>query len=215
MTPEVELLWRRTEDAIADGSHSRIAPLLLRLADCAPEASEPWRYAHREMAHRIVSEHPWRAALLTRRLLATNARDDRAWAVLALAQSLMGHYAFAVRAYRRAIRLAPSEPSYLHNLGHLYDAVYDQPHEALPLLRKAAQLLNNDEVLASYAHALARSGDATRAQQLMLRVIRRGPSAAHQELYTWICDLAETELSKAPAATTARRHRRRVVIGGS
>ena len=84
--------------------------------------------------------------------------DDGAWAVLGLAQSLLGNYRYAARAYERALALAPNNPWYAHNLGHLYDVALDRPQDALPLLAQATAAQPGEaDIAASYAHALARS----------------------------------------------------------
>jgi len=220
LSPEVEALWRRAEDALADGaSDAWISERLAALAAKAPEGSEPWCFAHREMAARLVATDPWHASLLARRVLGHQEDDDRAWGLLGLGQSLIGHHGFAIRAYRRAVVLAPSDPWYAHNLGHLIDVVRDQPQRALPLLRRAvARLHDNDDVTASYAHALARAGYPHRARELMRRVLRRGARAEHQRLYQWIVELTDADVARRVAESGCdprpRRRRKRVVVGG-
>ena len=205
---------------------TRLRPLLVRVARSAPEQSDAWRVAHRELAAQIVDSHPWRSSLLLRRVLRFHVQDDGSWALLGLAQSLLGNHRYAVRAYRRALRLAPDNPWYAHNLGHLYDAVLDQPLQALPLLRRSvAQIerlsLSNparfgkarDEVVASYAHALLRTGDSLSARRLMRGVIRGSATASQHALYREILeaedDAVAAHLDRLPSELLGRRRPRK------
>ncbi len=195
---EVEELIRRVEDALRDEwPDSRVIPLLLRVVEMLPVGHQAWRVAHHELAQRALPTNPWQAALYARRIVDSFADDDRGWGVFALAQSLMGHYQVAAQAYQRALELAPDDPGYAHNLGHLYDCAFDQPAEALPLLRRAhLQLPQNKDVTASYAHALARAGDPARAHELMVAIIRTGGSGEHHALYCWINELRDQALAQ-------------------
>ncbi len=214
---ETEEQIRRVEDALRDGwDDARVIPLLLRLANALPAGHQAWRLAHHELAQRALPKDPWRASLYARRVVDSCPDDDRGWGMLALAQSLMGHHQFAARAYRRALEIAPHDPVYAHNLGHLYDVAFDQPGASLPHLRRAHQQLPRiKDVTASYAHALARAGDPARAYELMVAIVRGGASGEHHALYQWITeqrDQALAELAKAHDDTSSpprRRLRRR------
>lgn len=164
-----------------------ILPLLARLARASEPESDAWIYAHRHLAEIGVEHDPWRAALFARRVLSLRPDDDGAWAVLGLAQSLLGNYRYAARAYERALSLAPSNPWYAHNLGHLYDVALDRPLDALPLLERAT-LAQGDEadIAASYAHALARCGKVPSAKRVLKRAIRRGATADQMALWRWL-----------------------------
>src|SRR5512146_974465 len=132
-TDDMDRLRREVERALREQrGPEEILPLLARLARAAAPESEPWIFAHRHLAELGVEHDPWRAALFARRVLALCPDDDGAWAVLGLAQSLLGHYRYATRAYERALQLAPNNPWYAHNLGHLYDVALDRPADALP-----------------------------------------------------------------------------------
>jgi tetratricopeptide (TPR) repeat protein len=232
---EAEALWREAEDAVERDRRRRLrgdspliepAPrlcaLLERLTRAAPPKSDAWLYAHRQLAERVVVGDPWRASVLARRVLDAQRDDDGAWAMIGLSQSLLGHHRYAVAAYRRAIRLAPGNPWYAHNLGHLYDVALDRPALAVPLLRRALTLLPGCvrgeaaknawcEVAASYAHALMRTGDTRAARAVMRQVMRHRPRPEHHALYSWIVDGAEGELAELMAATvTPEAPRRRL-----
>ena len=213
LSAEVTELARRVEDAIHSGSRpERLQPMLERLVRRAPPGSEPWLLAQRELARSVVEHDPWRAAVHARKAVRQRSDDAAAWALLALAQSLLGHHRYAIRAYRQALRLAPGNPWYMHNLGHLVDVALDDPVTAVGLLRQAYVLLpGNDEVAASYAHALARSGDPGHARHIMRRLVARGPHAAHHELYRWMLEHEDRELERhaTPTAPTSPRKPRK------
>ena len=86
-----------------------VLPRLARLARLAPPASDDGIFAHRQLAELLVERHPWRAALYARRALHHRRDDDRAWAVLAFCQTLLGNFRAAASAYKRAIASAPAK----------------------------------------------------------------------------------------------------------
>src|SRR5580693_6539464 len=136
-----------------------VLPMLHRLSRLADDGSEESLFAHLHLAELLVERDPWRAALYARRVLAHRPDDDRGWATLALCQTLLGNYRFAVTAYHHAIASAPKNPWYAHNLGHLLDVALGRADEALPWLERAYRgASNSGELAASYAHALARTG---------------------------------------------------------
>jgi len=159
---------------------------------------------------------------LARRLVDHRTDDDGGWALLGLAQSLLGYHRYAVQAYQRAVRLAPSNPWYAHNLGHLLDVALDLPERAAPLLARALAELRSwsrmtkidlgravNEVAASYAHALLRCGDVTAARTAMRDVMRRPALPEHHELYSQILRAEDKLIEAAPATSTQRRRVKR------
>ena len=210
-----EILLRRVEDALRTGWHDeRVIPLLAQLGQIAESGSTAWLLAHRELATRVVADDPWQAALLMRRAVEQCADDDACWGLLGLAQSLLGHHRYAIRAYRRALAQSPNNPRYALNLGHLIDVVLDRPHDALRLLRSASQRLpQNADVTASYAHALARAGHLGHARDVMRAVVQGRASAEHHELYSWIVGLchgaALNEKRQPSESAPGRRFRKR------
>lgn len=221
LSAEAEALWRRVEHAVErDAFGGAVLDDLSRLAQVAPEPSEAWCFACQALAERIVTCDPWRAALLSRRLIAHRRRADGAWGVLGLAQSLLGNHRYAVRAYRRALVLAPDNPWYAHNLGHLYDAVFDRPDLARPWLERALAALRGlrsdpdprlaaraarawPEAIASYAHALMRQGRTAEAQAVMREVVRGRATPAQHALYSEILALRDREVEATIAAVPA------------
>lgn len=159
--------------------------MLERLIEHAPAGSDCKVAAERQLAELIVEHAPWRAALLTRDVL-QHKDDDRAWALYGLAHTLLGNHRAARSAYLRALARAPGCASYAHNLGHLIDVAFDQPREALRWLQQAhAAAPNEEEIAASYAHALARTDQLARATAVLERVFN-SKERAHQLLRRWL-----------------------------
>ncbi|HEY2407964.1 MAG TPA: tetratricopeptide repeat protein [Polyangiaceae bacterium] len=161
-----------------------LVPMLENLVKAAPSGSEAAYFAKLQLAELTVMKAPWRAARLARDVLAGGERD-RAWAVLALAHTLLGHYRIAARSYRRALALAPECAVYLHNLGHLLDIGLNRPRDAVGYLARAHRGLPDEpEIASSYAHALARLGQLTEARKLLSRAVR-DPERADRLLAEW------------------------------
>lgn len=184
----MDRLRREVERALRDQQGpEEILPLLARLARAAAPESDAWIFAHRHLAEIGVEHDPWRASIFARRVLALCPDDDGAWAVLGLAQSLLGNYRYAARAYERALSLVPENPWYAHNLGHLYDVALDRPVDALPLLAQATEAETGEaDIAASYAHALARCGKLAAAKRILKRAIRHGGTADQMALWRWL-----------------------------
>lgn len=212
---DAEELLCRVEDALSYGTKGPgILELLERLAQQAEEGSEGWLLAHRELAKHWVHRQAWRAAIHARKAVALCPEDHSCWGLLGLAQSLLGHHAAAVRAYREALAIAPTDPGYAHNLGHLLDVAFDESLAATRWLRMAWQRLpRNREVAASYAHALARAGDIARAREVVLPLVREEALPSHHELYRWILQLNEARIAAATPKLPRRRVRRRRLSG--
>lgn len=168
----VERLQSNIAWAVAHGLGPRdLIPMLERLIRHAPQSSDCKISAQRQLAEMIVESAPWRAALLTRDVL-QHKDDDRAWALFGLAHTLLGNHRTARRAYSRALARAPGCASYAHNLGHLIDVAFDQPREALRWLKQAhGSAPDEEEIAASYAHALARSQQVPEAIAVLERVL--------------------------------------------
>lgn len=213
---DVSRLHREAEIALRERREAEeVLPLLARLARAAEPESEPWVFAHRYLAEIGVEHDPWRAALFARRVLAVRDDDDGAWAVLALAHSLMGNYRSAARAYERALRLSPENPWYAHNLGHIYDVALDRPRDALPLLARATDAQpDQPDIAASYAHALARCGEVVQGKRVLERAIRHGATADQMALWRWLdagapaCGLPGPSRTTEPRKRTKRRRAR-------
>ncbi len=245
LSAEAEALWRRVEVAIAGRSlpssatrthgagatgstgSQRVLELLVQLAGVAPESSEAWAYAHRELASLLYENDPWRASICARRALSVSGHDPVAWGILGLTQSMLGNHAFAERAYRRALRLDPKNPFYAHNLGHLLDVVYDRHDEAVPLLELAVHHLwewpevcrrHRLEMVASLAHALCGAGQLAAAHAHMRGVMQSGSASnEHHALYDHILEVlersVEREMAMGSAPPTTRGIRRRCHTG--
>lgn len=167
----VERLRSNIAWAVAHGLGARdLIPMLERLIQHAPPGSDAKVTAERQLAELIVEASPWRAAVLTRNVL-QHKDDDRAWALFGLAHTLLGNHRTARKAYLRALARAPGCASYAHNLGHLIDVAFDRPREALRWLKQAyGAAPEEEEIAASYAHALARSEQVEEALTVLVRV---------------------------------------------
>jgi len=166
---------------------SDVLPMLHRLARLAADGSDESSFANLHLAELLVERNPWRAALCARRVLAYRADDDRGWATLALCQTLLGNYKYAVTAYQRALASAPSNPWYAHNLGHLLDVALGSATDAVSWLRRAYEAASySGEVAASYAHALARAGRIAEARKVLARAMKRSSSREHAALLKWL-----------------------------
>jgi tetratricopeptide (TPR) repeat protein len=164
-----------------------VLPMLHRLARVAEDGSDENLFAHLHLAELLVERDPWRAALYARRVLAHRPDDDRGWATLALCQTLLGNYRFAVSAYHHALRSAPKNPWYAHNLGHLLDVALGRARDAVGWLKRAYQsAAYSGEVAASYAHALARVGRIAEARRVLGRAMKRTASREHTAMLKWL-----------------------------
>jgi tetratricopeptide (TPR) repeat protein len=140
--------------------------------------------AHRHLAELLVEDSPWEASIAAREALRTLPHDDSAWASLGLAQTLLGHYGLARKAYERACAVAPENPWYAHNLGHLLDVGLGLPAEGLPHLeRSVIAVADNADFAISYAHALARLGRLAEAQASLQRL---PASDDRDQLLRWV-----------------------------
>ena len=192
---EIERSLRRAFDP-AD-----VLPRLARLARLASPSSDDGIFAHRQLAELLVERHPWRAAIYARRALAHRNDDDRAWAVLAFCQTLLGNFRCAATAYQQAIASAPANPWYAHNLGHLLDVALGAPHRALPWLRSAyGKKEDNSEIVASYVHALARAGHTGEARGVLERALERFHSRELEALLRWLDQGAPSRAAGAPGS---------------
>jgi Flp pilus assembly protein TadD len=146
--------------------------MLERLIEHAAVGSDCRVAAERQLAELIVETAPWRAAVLTRDVL-KHKDDDRAWALYGLAHTLLGNHRSARSAYMRALARSPGCASYAHNLGHLIDVAFEQPREALRWLKQAhGAAPAEEEIAASYAHALVRSEQVPQALAVLERVLK-------------------------------------------
>jgi tetratricopeptide (TPR) repeat protein len=209
---QTQELRRQIEWTLARAVDTRdVLPMLHRLARMAEDGSDESLFAHLHLAELLVERHPWRAALYARRVLAHRPDDDRGWATLALCQTLLGNYRFAVSAYHHALTSAPKNPWYAHNLGHLLDVALGRARDAVDWLRRAYQSASySGEVAASYAHALARVGRLAEARKVLTRAMKRTASREHTAMLKWLEQGAPADMDHplprpAPAPILAGR----------
>lgn len=198
--PDSGRLKREVEGALQRAlDPSDVLPMLHRLTRTAARGSEESLFAHQKLAELLIERHPWRATLHAKKVLASLPDDDRAWAVLAACQAMLGNYRYAVSAYQRALESSPSNPSYAHNLGHLLDVALGRPGDAVPWLRSAHEgRADCIEITASYAHALARAGDVAEAKRVLGGPKMRGAPREHVSLWKWLQRGAPTERALPP-----------------
>lgn len=191
----VDALRRRAERALDEGREGRVLePLLERILRVAPEKDPNRLFAHRHLAELRLERDPWGAALHLRKVISAEPNDDVSHSLMALAQALLGNYRVAVASYRRALALAPRNPWYHHNLGHLLDVALDRPEAALIHLETALEYADppEHEIVASAAHCMARVGRMRQAQELAEQALEAAPSnREHRALLAWIEDGAQ------------------------
>jgi tetratricopeptide (TPR) repeat protein len=187
-TQQAQELRRQIEWTLARAvDPGDVLPMLHRLARLTDDGSDENLFAHLHLAELLVERDPWRAALYARRVLAHRPDDDRGWATLALCQTLLGNYKFAVTAYHHALTSAPKNPWYAHNLGHLLDVALGRAKDAIGWLKRAYQsAAYSGEVAASYAHALARVGRLAEARKVLARAMKRSASREHSAMLRWL-----------------------------
>lgn len=181
----VERLLFDVDWAIQHGLGPRdLVPMLKKLIALAPLHSDAALFGKQQLAETLLQTHPFQAVVLLREVL-QHSDHDRAWALLGLSHTLLGNYRCAVNAYRRALQLAPDNPWYAHNLGHVLDAALGRPDQALRYLRLAHRCLSSDaEVASSYAHALLRAGRGAHAARILESALQ-DESRARSILAAW------------------------------
>lgn len=193
---DLETLRRRAEAALRrPRSRREVETILERIIEQAPGDSEHAIFANRHLAELLIEEHPWRAALHLRRVSGMAGDDDVVHALMGLCQALLGNFHSAVSAYRRALGIAPRNPWYHHNLGHLLDVALGDPHGAVDHLRSAHNMEPLEhEITASLAHCLARADAITEARELAEEAVAAAPrNRDHRALLDWIENGAPTE----------------------
>jgi Flp pilus assembly protein TadD len=206
MDTRLSRLRERAERALASGRRGGdVLTVLETMTREAPDGSAYALFAHRHLAELQLSGSPWRAALHLRRLVQAGAADDSAFALMGLSQALLGNYRMAVAAYRKAVKLAPRNPWYHHNLGHLLDVGLSDSTAALDHLRIAQRIQpDEDEIAASLAHCLARLGQLKEAQSMALLAVRKAPrNREHQGLLEWVKSGAPSNVT--PGCRVERR----------
>ncbi len=168
-----------------------LVPMLERVLSVAAADSATALLATRHLSEALVFVDPWRAAQLARQVIACTPEDGRAWGILGLSYTRLGHYRMALDAQRRAHALAPDCASTAHNLGHLLDVAFDRPQAALAYLARAHEALPGEtEIAASYARALARVGRVDEARRLLLSALDGDEERASAWIALWAAPLA-------------------------
>lgn len=175
-----------------------LVPMLKRLIAVAPPGSEARRFGYLQLAEILLHTEPFRATSYAR-VVALESASDRAWGIVGLGLTLLGHYRAAVKSYRRALRLSPDHVGHLHNLGHVLDVGLDRCQQALPYLVMAHRReLRLAEIASSLAHAEARSGRISRAIDLLCKSVGMTNSSAHATVEMWLARKAESCEQQVP-----------------
>ena len=186
---DTERLRYEIEGAIrASRSAKSIEPMLERLLQLASPGSDNELFARRHLSEMLLSERPWQAALHLRVIARYEANDDVVHALTGLCHALMGNFRTAIRAYRRALAIEPSNPWYHHNVGHLMDVALSRPAEALHHLRLAHRYEPEEhEIAASLAHCLGQLERWQEAEELATRAASLAPrNKDHRLLLEWL-----------------------------
>jgi Flp pilus assembly protein TadD len=213
MDTRLSRLRERAERALASGRRGgEVLSVLETMTREAPDGSAHALFAHRHLAELQLAGSPWRAALHLRRVIEAGAADDSAHALMGLSQALLGNYRVAVSAYRKAVKLAPRNPWYHHNLGHLLDVGLSDSTGALDHLRVAHRIEpDEDEIAASLAHCLARLGQLPEAKRMAEQALARAPkNREHRALLDWIDEGADS--SATPASRVNRKQAGRFTV---
>jgi tetratricopeptide (TPR) repeat protein len=194
---QIEAAMRRS------AGRKQLEPMLERLLAMADELTDAWIFAHRHLAELRLEQHPWRAALHLRHVLRVHQQDDVVHALMGLSQALLGNYRAAVASYGRALQIAPRNPWYHHNMGHLLDVALGETEQALGHLQIAREAQpEEDEIIASLAHCLARLDRVDEAKEMAAEAVRLAPrNPDHRALLEWI--------GGEPEPTPRRRSARR------
>jgi tetratricopeptide (TPR) repeat protein len=182
-------LRKRVERALAGGARNQdIVRDLETLVRTAGEGHRDALFAHRQLAELRLADSPWCAALHLRKLVLAESADDSVFALLGLCHAMLGNFVSAIGAYKRAIELAPRNPWYHHNLGHLLDVGVGNSSGALHHLRLAHEIEpEEDEICASLAHCCARVGRIDEAKDLARLAVRCAPrNIDHRALLDWL-----------------------------
>jgi len=182
----VETLVSDVSWAIQRGLPKRdLLAMLKRLIAEAGPGSPEQDFAKLELSELSVGDEPFRAARLALDVLKSGP-EPRAYGVLGIAHSMLGNFRAARKAYEQAVALEPDHPAYRHNLGHLLDVAFERPREALRHLGVARRARPDEPaIVTSEAHALARSGHAARATELLVQVLHWSEDEAQARVAEW------------------------------
>jgi len=189
----VERLVSDVSWAISRGLPKRdLVAMLKRLIAEAPAGSAEQDFAKLELSELSVGDEPFRAARLALDVL-KGGPEPRAYGVLGIAHSMLGNFRAARRAYEQAVALEPDHPAYRHNLGHLLDVAFQRPRDALRHIAVARRARPDEPaIVTSEAHALASSGQAARAIDLLVQVLRWTDEDARARVAEWAEDRSAT-----------------------
>jgi len=203
---QLEALRLRAERALGGDDEDLRHDALTELLASAPEDGDDAIFAHRHLGELLLESNAWRAALHLRHVVHAEPQDDAGHALLGLCHALLGNYRTCVSCFRRALKLAPKNAFYEHNLGHILDLGLDRPEEAEPHLRSGRENSpEHHEIVASHAHCLARLGRFDEAlSAITIAISLRPDHAGHRALSRWIDAGAEPSMDPTGTRSSAR-----------
>ena len=161
-------------------------------------------FAHRQLAELRLEQSPWRRGAASAQVDPRRAQRTTACiALMGLCQAMLGNFRAAISAYRRAIDLAPRNPWYHHNLGHLLDVGLGKCDAALKHLRLAHELEGREDEITASLGPLPRA--ARPARRSARAGARRGARLAGQQRSP-----RAARVDRARRARFAQRRPRRV-----
>jgi tetratricopeptide (TPR) repeat protein len=174
----VDHLLADVQFALDHGMTARdLVPMLSHLWRSAPVGSEISRFARLQLGRQLLETDPFRAASLARSVV----REHEC------ALSLLGCFRAAAKAHKRACLLAPAHPAHAHNLGHLLDAGFGRPKQAIPWLKRAfVSAPDVPGIASSYAHALVGVGRIEEARTLLRKHGRLDPEGVDATVQRWL-----------------------------
>lgn len=202
-TPASDTAASRLERALGHATRSglslpAVVDLLRALVRETGPASRRGACARLVLASRLLGGEPglgpvtraraWECARMCREALSGDlSARERAlvFALSGLSYSVLECYQAARHAYYKALHEDPHDAIIAHNLGHLLATRLAEPRAALRWLRQAyRQLPGEPEIAASYAHALALSGERDLAVDV-LSVALGSRRQAHATIADW------------------------------
>ena len=183
----VETLVSDVSWAISRGLPKRdLVAMLKRLITEAGPGSPEQDFAKLELCELSVGDEPFRSARMALDVL-KRGPEPRAYGVLGIAHSMLGNFRAARRAYEQAVALEPDHPAYRYNLGHLLYVAFERPRDALRHLGVARRARPDEPaIITSEAHALARSGHAARAVELLVQLLKWTEADAQARVTEWL-----------------------------
>ena len=159
--------------------------MLARLVASAAPGSPEERFAKLELARLVVDKQPFRAARLAQEVLSSGP-DEVALGLLGIAH--MRSVIFGPRArVRKGAAARPGRSGRCSTISATSSTWHsiDPTRRSLTSPTRSASSSDEPAIASSYAHALARTGQEARAEQLLVKGARLSPGLAHATVEAW------------------------------